>query len=422
MRHINKYFCAVIIAFASCAITAQDKLPKIIYLDAPAATLVEASGMPAPFATESARRPSKFVDQPKNAELKIRKGFRISLFADESMFESRSYPRLMAEAPNGDVFVTDSRINKIRIFRDVNGDGKADKTFVYTEGTVQPFGIAFVNGWLYVANTDSVVRFKYEKGDIKAKGTGEKIIDLPGLGYNQHWTRNLVVSPDGKKLYVTVGSETNVSVEPDPRRAAISVYNLDGSNHRVFAGGLRNPVGIDFNPSDGKLWTSVNERDGLGDDLVPDYVTSVSDGGFYGFPYAYIGQNVEPRRKDDLKRDLVDKTLVPDVLLTSHSAALGLKFYNGKMFPKEYRGDLFVALHGSWNRQKLTGYKVIRIKFDNNGKLEGKGYEDFVSGWLPDENSNEVWGRPVGLEILKDGSMLISDDNAKRIWRISYGK
>ncbi len=380
MRHNNKYLCILVIAFAACVIPAQDKLPKMTYFEKPVVTRVEATGMPAPFATESASRSSKFVPNTDAAELKIPKGFHISLFADESMFESRSYPRLMAEAPNGDVFVSDSRINKIRILRDENGDGKADKSFVFTEDTVQPFGLAFVKGWLYVANTDSVVRFKYESGDVKASGPGEKLLDLPGLGYNQHWTRNLAVSPDGKKLYVTVGSETNVSVEPDPRRAAISVYNTDGTDHRVFAGGLRNPVGIDFNPADGRLWTSVNERDGLGDDLVPDYVTSVADGGFYGFPYAYIGQNVEPRRKADMKKDLVDKTIVPDVLLTSHSAALGLKFYTGKMFPKEYRGDLFVALHGSWNRQKLTGYKVIRIKFDKKGKLDGKRIRRFCVG------------------------------------------
>ncbi|HEY0659521.1 MAG TPA: PQQ-dependent sugar dehydrogenase, partial [Pyrinomonadaceae bacterium] len=220
--------------------------------------------------------------------------------------------------------------------------------------------------------------------------------------------------------YVSIGSETNASVETDPRRAAISVYDPDGKNHRIFASGLRNPIGLAFNPVTKELWTAVNERDGLGDNLVPDYITSVKDGGYYGFPFAYIGQNEEPRRKGE-NPELVRRSIVPDVLITSHSAALGIAFYNGKMFPKEYQGDAFVALHGSWNRQKLTGYKIIRARF-KDGKLVGNQYEDFVSGWLPNEDSNEVWGRPVGLLVNSDGSMLIADDGAKKIWRVSYQK
>jgi glucose/arabinose dehydrogenase len=224
---------------------------------------------------------------------------------------------------------------------------------------------------------------------------------------------------------VTVGSKTNVSIIEEPRRAAISIYNLDGSNHRIFASGLRNPTGITINPKTGKIWTAVNERDRIGDDLVPDYVTSVTEGGFYGFPFSYIGGNIDPRRKEDVRGEaaaLVKRAIVPDVLLESHSAALGLRFYDGKMFPKKYRGDLFVALHGSWNRSELTGYKIIRIKFDKSGRPKKNEYEDFVTGWLPDSKSNEVWGRPVGVLVIQDGSMLISDDKAKRIWRIKYGK
>ena len=221
-------------------------------------------------------------------------------------------------------------------------------------------------------------------------------------------------------MFVSIGSATNVDVEADPRRAAISGYDPDGKNHRIYAGGLRNPIGLAWNPKTGELWTAVNERDGLGDDLVPDYATSVKEGGWYGWPYSYIGKNRDPRRKEETP--LVDKTIVPDVLFTSHVAALGIQFYTGRMFPKEYQGDAFVAFHGSWNRAKLSGYTVVRIPFDGNGKLEGNRYENFVSGWLPDENSQDVWGRPVGLLVNSDGSLLIADDGGRKIWRISYGK
>lgn len=381
-------------------------------------TVLKAEEMPAPFATESARRSSRLVPMPEGAALNVPEGFKVNTFA-EGEFRN---PRMMALAPNGDVFLSDSLANKIVVLRDNDGDGRADERSVFTEEVVQPFGLAFFKDWLYIANTNSVVRFRYASGQLKAEGAPEKIIDLPGFGYRQHWTRNLVFSQDGKQLFVSVGSETNVDVEPDPRRAAISVYDTDGKNHRVFAGGIRNPVGLAINPANGELWTAVNERDRLGDDLVPDYVTSVKDGGFYGWPYLYIGKNIDPRRKDDVKPEHLSSVIVPDVLVTSHSAALGIVFYDGKMFPEEYRGDAFVAFHGSWNRQKLTGYKVVRIRFGDDGKLMENAYEDFLSGWLPDEDSNEVWGRPVGLLVLKDGSMLVTDDGANKIWRVSYGK
>lgn len=372
--------------------------------------------LPAPFATESARRSSRVVPRPDDAFLELPEGFEVNVFAEGDL----KNPRMMAQSPSGDVFLSDSFANRILVLRDKDGDGTSDESFVFTEDVVQPFGLAFRDGWLYVANTNSVVRFKYKPGQTVAAGAGEKIIDLPGQGYRQHWTRNLAFSPDGTKLYVTVGSETNVDVEADPRRAAISVYDVNGGNHRVFAGGLRNPVGIDFNPVTGELWTAVNERDRLGDDLVPDYVTSVKDGGFYGWPYVYIGKNIDPRRKDDVKQSHLDSVVVPDVLVESHSAALGLVFYDGKMFPKEYRGDAFVAFHGSWNRERLTGFKIVRIRFGKDGRPVANAYEDFLSGWLPDPGSTDVWGRPVGLLVLKDGSILVTDDGARKIWRVSY--
>ncbi len=376
------------------------------------------SDMPRPGATESARRSSRVVERPETARLNVPIGFSVNTFA-EGDFRS---PRMISVAPNGDVFVADSFANRILVLRDADGDGRAEERSVFTEDVTQPFGIGFLKDWVYVANTSSVVRFSYKAGQMKAEGPGEKIVDLPGQGYRQHWTRNLAFSPDGKKLYVTVGSESNVSIEADPRRAAISIYDTDGKNHRIFASGIRNPVGIDFNPITGELWTAVNERDGLGDDLVPDYVTSVKDGGFYGWPYVYIGRNVDPRRADDVRPEHLEKAIVPDVLVESHSAALGIRFYTGKMFPDEYRGDAFVAFHGSWNREQLTGFKVVRIRFGKDGKLLENGYEDFLTGWLPDSSKVEVWGRPVGLAVLNDGSLLVSDDGAKKIWRVSYSQ
>jgi glucose/arabinose dehydrogenase len=390
------------------------KMPKIDTFDTAKHYDINPASLPPPFETNSADRDSRVIRQPTDAALNVPKGFKVNIFA-EGNFKT---PRWLALAPNGDVFVADARANSIIILRDADKDGVAEERFTFAENLSQPFGMAFHDDWLYVANTDSVVRFKYQAGQTKAEAEPEKLITLTAGGYNQHWTRNIIFSPDGKKLYVSIGSSGNVAVESDERRAAINEYDPDGKNHRLYASGIRNPIGLDWNPVTKELWTAVNERDGLGDDLVPDYVTSVKDGGFYGFPYVYIGKNPDPRRKDDPRPAWVEKTLVPDVLVTSHSAALGLVFYTGKMFPEEYRNEAFVAFHGSWNRQNLTGYKVVRVHF-KDGKPVG-GYEDFLTGWLPDENSNEVWGRPVGLLVNSDGSLLICDDGANKIWRVSF--
>ena len=395
---------------------APGNIPSVVPFTKPTVIRVDAATLPKPFETKSALRPSKRIPQPADAKLFLPQGFKINVFAEGNFRE----PRWMALAPNGDVFLADSRANSIIVLRDKNKDGVAEERFVFSDKLSQPFGMAFHKDWFYVANTDSIVRFKYKSGQTSAVGEPEKLVELTPGGYNQHWTRNILFSPDGTKMFVSIGSATNVSVEADQRRAAISVYDPDGKNHRIYAAGLRNPIGLAWNPKTGELWTAVNERDGLGDDLVPDYVTSVKEGGFYGWPYSYIGQNEDPRRKGE-GTDLVKRSIVPDVLVTSHSAALGILFYQGKMFPKEYQGDAFVAFHGSWNREKLTGFKVIRVRF-KNGKLVGNSYEDFVSGWLPNETSNEVWGRPVGLLVAPDGSLLITDDGGDKVWRVSYDK
>ena len=356
---------------------------------------------------------SKVVPRPDGTTLNLPPGFSISEFSTEKL----DRPRWMALAPNGDVFVAESQAGRITILRDTNGDGRADQQFVFASGLMQPFGMAFWRDYIYIGDTNAVVRFKYKSGQTKAEGEAEKIADLPGKGYREHWTRNLLFNRDGSKLYVTVGSETNVDVESDPRRAAISEYNPDGSGHRIYASGTRNPIGLAFQPGTNRLWAAVQERDLIGDDLVPDYVTSIQEGAFYGWPYAYIGHNEDPRRKGE-KPDLVAKAVVPDVLIQAHSAVLGLSFYEGNMFPGDYKGDAFVALHGSWNRASRTGYKIVRIRF-KNGKPIG-GYDDFVTGWMLGEDNPEVWGRPVGVLVAKDGSLLIADDAGNKIWRVSY--
>jgi len=370
------------------------------------------SDLPPPNPAEDAVNPPRVVPRPAGAQLIMPPGFSVDTFAEGDFRE----PRWLALAPNGDVFLSDARAGKILVLRDANKDGVAEQRFTFVEGMKQPFGMAFWKNYLYIGNTDAVLRFTYKSGQTQAEGTPEKIADLPGKGYREHWTRNVLFSPDGKKMYVTVGSETNVSVEPEPMRAAIVEFNPDGTGKRIFASGTRNPIGLAWLPGSRTLWAAVQERDRLGDDLVPDFVTEIKDGGFYGWPYAYMGFE-DPRRKGE-RPDLVQKTITGNVLIESHSAVLGLAFNEGRMFPREYRGDAFVALHGSWNRSKRTGYKIIRIRF-RNGKPVG-GYEDFIAGWMMGPDTKEVWGRPVGLLFLPDGSMLITDDGANKIWRVTY--
>jgi glucose/arabinose dehydrogenase len=282
-----------------------------------------------------------------------------------------------------------------------------------------PFGLAFNNGYLYVGNTGSLVRFKYANGDLKAQGEPEKLMDLPTGG---HSTRNVIFNRAGTKMYVSVGSNSNNNAGEDCRRAAILEFNPDGSGYRVFASGIRNPVGLAWQPGTNALWTAMNERDNLGDNLVPDYATSVKDGGFYGWPYSYIGKNYDPRYQGAFP-DLVNRAIVPDVLLPAHAAALGITFYDGTQFPQRYRNGAFVALHGSWNRSEASGYKVVFVPMTNGrpGPIE-----DFVYNMLASNGTNgsniEAWGRPVGVTVARDGSLLVSDDGANVIWKVTAKK
>ena len=374
---------------------------------------IKLADLPAPQVQTGPRNQSRVIPRPEGAQLTVPPGFRIGVYAEGDLQQ----PRGLALAPNGDVFVSESQPNRISILRDSNNDGRVDERFVFATGLTRPFGMAFWRDYLYVGNQNSLVRFKYKPGQTKAESEPEKLLDLPGAP--GHWTRNVIFNPAGTKMYVAIGSASNVDAGGDPIRAAINEYNPDGTGHRIYASGTRNPVGLAFNPTTQQLWAAVEERDLIGEDLVPEYVTSIKEGGFYGWPYAYIGQHEDPRRHDE-RPDLVAKAIVPDVLIQAHSAVLGMIFYEGNMFPADCQGDAFVALHGSWNRTLRTGYKIIRIRF-NNGKPVG-GYDDFVTGWMLGEDKPEVWGRPVGLLALKDGSMLITDDGGNKIWRVTYSK
>ncbi|MCL1474194.1 PQQ-dependent sugar dehydrogenase [Argonema antarcticum] len=386
----------------------------------PAPIPIDVATLPQPFHSQSASKSPKVVPIPANPMLRVPPGFVVNVFAD-----NLDAPRWLKLTPNGDVLVTETRQNRIRLLRDTNGDGVADvrKDFATSQNGVNiPFGMAFANGFFFLGNTGEVLRFPYNKSQEVLTGTGEKITDLTPGGYRQHWTRNVVVSPDGKKLYVSIGSRSNVDEEPLPR-ASVQVMNLDGSKRETFASGLRNPIGLDFHPKTGELYSTVNERDGIGDDLVPDYLTRIQQGDFYGWPYAYLTPNkLDPRRVKNgqsERPDLAARTKTPDVLFQAHSAALGLQFYDGNKFPQKYRNGAFVAFRGSWNRNQGTGYKIVFVPFGNDNRPLGY-YEDFVTGFLLDASAPTTWGRPVGLLVLPDGSLLFTEEANNRIYRISY--
>jgi glucose/arabinose dehydrogenase len=406
-----------------------------------------ANALPAP--APASPKPSRPVARPEGALPRVPAGFTVSSYADLQA------PRMMALAPNGDLFVSSPATNSITVLRDANGDGTFEARGVFAQGAPPagrggggggrgappavlganapacvppppfaergpgtldaPFGLAFHDGYLYVGNTGSLVRYKYAPGDLKAQGEPEKLLNLPVGG---HSTRNIIFNRAGTKLYIAVGSASNNDAGEDCRRAAILEFNPDGTGYRIYASGIRNPVGLALQPGTDILWTAMNERDNLGDDLVPDYATSVKDGGFYGWPYSYIGSNYDPRYVGSFPA-LVKQAIVPDVLFPAHSAALGITFYTGTQFPERYRNGGFVALHGSWNRSVAAGYKVVFFPMVNG---RPGPVEDFMTGFLASNGANgtaiEQWGRPVGVLTARDGSLLVSDDAGNRIWRV----
>ena len=388
---------------------------------------ITVADLPAPYATKSAAIFSRPVPRPADAWPQAPEGFKVGLYAENLMGDDKKplAPRTIITAPNGDFFVASTNTGKILVFRGLTAEGKAEQTETFATGLKLPFGIAFYPPgpnpqYVYIGNTDSIVRFPYKNGDMKATGDPQVIVPNLPAGPN-HFARGIVFSLDGKRMFIAVGSHTNVTdIDTDTseyHRADILVANPDGSDLQVYAAGIRNGSGVTVNPKTGELWTSVNERDELGDNLPPDYITHVQEGGFYGWPWYYSGGNPDPRFPGK-HPELKDKAIVPDVLLEPHNASLNITFYEGKQFPKKYDGVLFAAEHGSWNRSVRTGYEVIMVPM-KNGHALGE-YEDFLTGFVTP--SGDCWGRPVGVAVAKDGSLMVTDDGSNSIWRVTYEK
>jgi glucose/arabinose dehydrogenase len=379
---------------------------------------ITVADLPAPYATSSASNAPSLVSRPPEAWPKAPEGFKVNLYAD-----GLATPRVIRLAPNGDIFVAESGAGRIRVFRGMTADGKPQHSEIFVSNLNRPYGIAFYPtganpSWVYVGDADAVLRIPYRNGDLKAAGGAQRIVDLPrGSG---HWTRDVGFSLDGKTLFVAVGSNSNVD-DPDTTpaekyRADILAFDPNGSHMRIYAWGIRNPSGLAVDPGSGQLWCTVNERDGLGDNLVPDYITSVREHGFYGWPWWYMGSRQDPRhagKHPELQREAI----VPDVLLQPHNASLQMLFYQGQRFPKEYLGDIFASEHGSWNKSVRAGYEVIRVPRHQTSQASGE-YEDFLTGFvLP---NGQAWGRPVGVASAADGSLLVTDDGSNSIWRVDY--
>ncbi|HEX6225401.1 MAG TPA: sorbosone dehydrogenase family protein [Chryseolinea sp.] len=394
--------------------------------------------LPPPFETKSVKNYSKVLGWPEGKSPLAPVGFTVTKFAD-----GLQNPRWIYVTPNGDILVAEANTqtkglkkvtekisgkaesqntgesaNRITLLRDKDNDGKPELKQVLLFGLNQPLGMLVLGNSLYVANTDGLIQYPYQPGQTQIKSEGKKILDLPAGGYNNHWTRNIIANPAQTKIFISVGSASNIGehgMENEVRRANILEINPDGSGERVLAGGLRNPVGMGFAPGTNQLWTVVNERDELGDNLVPDYLTHVKDGGFYGWPYAYYGPNEDPRLKGQ-QPELVKQTIIPDMSMGAHTASLGLAFYSQKAFPPEYHGGVFIGQHGSWNRSNLSGYKVVFVPF-RDGKPSGDP-QDFLTGFIADESKSEVYGRPVGVAVLPNGALLVADDASNVIWKI----
>jgi len=396
--------------------------------------------LPPPYDTKSVMHFSKAVEWPEGLKPTAPEGFVVSKFAS-----NLQNPRWVYALPNGDVLVAETKkeekglmkvaakvtgigkthnqntinLNRISLFRDTNKDAQPDLQTVFLENLNLPFGMLLLNNYFYVANTDAVWQFPYKEGETAITAKGKRLVSLPTEG--RHWTRSLIANAEGTKIYIGVGSSSNVAengIINETNRACILEMNPDGSNLHIYADGLRNPVGMDWFPGTSTLWAAVNERDELGDELVPDYLTSVKPGGFYGWPYSYFGQHEDPRIKEkDKHPDLVKKAIVPDVPLGAHTASLGLAFYTKKVFPEKYHNGAFIGQHGSWNRSTFSGYQVAFVPF--HGKNPGKP-EPFLTGFIKDEKKREVYGRPVGVVTLADGSLLVADDVGNTIWRVAY--
>lgn len=435
-------FLIILAAFmASCNSdkSAQNSTSDSLAMDTSISDTAGHTALPAPDTNASKNKFSKVIGWPADKAPIASAGFVVTRFATD--YKS---PRNIYVAPNGDILIVLSNserslkekvanvitgkakaevpgksANTVVLLRDANNDGIPELQTNFITGLNQPYGVLIIGDAFYVANTDGLMKYPYKTGDTQINGKGTKILSLPAGGYNNHWTRNLIANADNSKIYVSVGSGSNVGengMEHEVRRANILEVNPDGTSEQIYASGLRNPVGMAWAPGTGTLWTAVNERDGLGDDLVPDYITGVKKGAFYGWPYAYFGKNEDPRWKGK-NPEMVNKTIAPDVPVGAHTASLGLAFYTGDKFPEKYRNGAFIGQHGSWNRSALSGYKVAFVPF-KNGKPSGP-VQDFLTGFIADEDKGEVYGRPVGIAVTHDGALLVADDVSSTIWRIS---
>ena len=421
MRAIPKTFLASLLMILTSCNGQVKKEEKETLSKQPGNVVKTAIGtitLPPPYATESKTSFSKVIGWPEGKTPTAPKGFVVTKFAGDLV-----NPRWTYIAPNNDIFVVESGTrtskNQITVFRDADKDGKFETRNVFISNLNKPFGMLVLKDYFYIANTDGLYRYPYKNNPLKLETQGTKILELPAGGYNNHWTRNLLASKDGSKIYVSVGSGSNNAehgIDKELRRADILEINPDGTGEKIYASGLRNPVGMDWNPANGELWTAVNERDELGDELVPDYVTSVKRDGFYGWPYSYFGNIPDPRMKGE-RKDLVEKAIVPDIPVGPHTASLGLAFYTKDKFPAKYKNGIFIGQHGSWNRSKISGYKVLFVPFAN-GKPSGKP-EDFLTGFVSNEEKAEVYGRPVAVTVMDDGSLLVNDDSGNTIWKVS---
>lgn len=422
----TRAFAAVSLTTLLASLSARQQSPFHDYRDERAGNVhkIAVADLPKPFETESVQNAPKLIPRPGDAMPQALPGYTVTQYAT-----GLENSRLIRTAPNGDLFVVESQPGRVKVMRGRAADGRAETIAVFATGLNRPFGVAFYPPGpkpthVYIGNTDSVVRVPYQSGDLEARGPQEVVVQslpaggqLPGGG---HWTRDIAFARDGKKMYVAVGSLTNVDdsdtnpAEKD--RATVLEFNPDGTGRRVYASGIRNPVGLAVHPRTGQLWASVNERDGLGDNLVPDYITRVDEGGFYGWPWYYMGGHQDPRHAGK-HPELQSQVRTPDVLLQPHSASLEMVFYTATQFPAEHRNSLFAAEHGSWNKAMRTGYKVIRVPL--KGDVATGEYQDFLTGFVTADG--QVWGRPVGVAVAQDGSLLVSDDGTNSIWRVSYG-
>ncbi len=454
MSHTNKIkepllFLLLLAGLAGCANNEQStstpaqKPDSAVENTSTTPVVLNGDSLPAPFATQSVKNYCRVIGWPQNKTPIAPNGFTVTKFAS-----GLDNPRWIYQSADGDIFVAQANTevtgikkigakispagksqklgessNTLLLFRDANKDGVYEKKYVFANHLNRPLGMLIKNNHFYIANTDALEQFDYTAGDTALKGPGKTLLALPAGGYNNHWTRNIIAGKTGDKLYISVGSGSNVGehgMDNEKRRANILEINADGSGERIFASGLRNPVGMDWEPVSGKLWVAVNERDELGDELVPDYITSVQEGGFYGWPYSYFGNHADPRLKDDPHPELVDKAIVPDVPVGAHTASLGLCFYNGNAFPAAFRQGAFIGQHGSWNKSVLAGYKVVFVPFAG-GKPSGKP-SDFLTGFIADADKKEVYGRPVGVTVIQDGSLLVADDAGNTIWKVTATK